>query len=328
MSEIPYPLKVIGTGSYVPEKIIKNSDIIKQFNTSEDWVLENLGIHERRITKENECTSDMASHAAKRAILDSGLDVLDIELIIVATATPDRPAPSTACIVQEKIGANNAAAFDVSAVCSGFLFSLSIASQYLKSKMFKKILLIGADNFSKITNWSDRNCIFFGDGAGAVVLQNSEDCGILAQRIYSDGRGKFKFTVPSGGSENPIDSKVLLDKSNFFLMDGKSVYETGTKVLPKAIHQVLNDAKLSISDIDLLIPHQPSLKTLKKTSEIIGLPWSKVMVNMNKYANTAGATIPLLLDQVNKSKKIINGSKILMAAVGSGWTYGSLILRW
>ena len=194
--------------------------------------------------------------------------------------------------------------------------------------MFKNILVIGADNFSTITNWSNRNSIFFGDGAGAVVIEKSGDSGILSQRIYSDGRGKFKFTVPAGGSEMPIDSKALADNLNFFSMDGKSVYETATTVLPIAINQALNDAKLSIDDIDLLIPHQPSIKTLKKTSEIIGMPWSKVMINMDKYANTAGATIPLLLDQVNKSNKIKKGNNILMAAVGSGWTYGSMIMHW
>tara|TARA_Y100000992_G_scaffold286269_1_gene237980 strand:+ start:442 stop:1428 length:987 start_codon:yes stop_codon:yes gene_type:complete len=328
MNKIRYPLKVIGTGSYVPNKIIKNEEIIKNFNTSHDWITENLGIFERRVTEDNECTSDLAANAAKNAIEDSKLDVNEIDLLIVATATPDRLSPSTACIVQEKIGALNAVAFDISAVCSGFLFGLSIVSQYLQSGMFKNVLLIGSDNFSKITDWSKRDSIFFGDGSGAAVITTGSESGIIAQRIYSDGRGKFNFTVPGGGSELPLNTNNINKGLNFFSMNGRSVYEVGTQVLPKAINQVLKDSDLSIDQIDLLIPHQPSIKTLKKTAEIINIPWNKVMTNMDKFANTAGATIPLLMDQVNKSGGVKRGNNVLFAAVGSGWTYGSIILKW
>ena len=252
-----------------------------------------------------------------------------LHLIIVATATPDRLAPSTAAIVQDKIKAYNAVAFDLSAVCSGFLYSMSVASQFIAAGVYDNVLVIGADTFSRITDWNRRDAVFFGDGAGAAVISHGNvNEGFLAFRLYTDGRGKYNYTIPAGGSELPA-SKETLDKGlHYFQMNGRAVYETGTMVLPKAIGQVLADTGLKIDDIDYLIPHQPSIKILKKTAEIIGLPWEKVMTNMDKYANTSGGTIPILLDETNKSGKLQKGNTILFAAVGSGWTYGASILRW
>lgn len=322
-------VKILGTGSYTPERVITNAELAKTINTSDDWIFENLGIRERRIAEKNECTSDLASKAGLRAIENAGLVADDIDLIIVATATPDRLAPSTACIVQDKIKAYNAVAFDIGAVCSGFLYGMSVASQFIASGVYERVLVIGADTFSKITDWNRRDAVFFGDGSGAAVLTQADDKeGFLAFRLYSDGRGKWNFTIPGGGSENPATPETVGNGLHFFQMNARAVYETGTTVLPIAISQVLKDCHLTIEDVDFLVPHQPSIKLLKKTAELIGLPETKLMTNMINYANTSGGTIPILLDELNRSGKLKKGNLILFAAVGSGWTYGASLLRW
>lgn len=329
MKQLVRNVKIIGTGSYVPEKVYTNQFLETIIETNDQWIQENLGIKERRIAADNECTSDMAANAAGKAIENAGLTKDDIDLIIVATATPDRLAPSTAAIVQDKIQAYNAVAFDISAVCSGFLYGMSVASQFIAAGVYDNVLVIGADAFSRITDWKRRDAVFFGDGAGAAVFTHGNvNEGFLAFRLYTDGRGKFNYTVPAGGSEMPASLETVQKGLHFFQMNGRAVYETGTKVLPIAINQVLNDTGLSIGDIDFLIPHQPSIRILEKTAEIIGLPWSKVMTNMDRYANTSGGTIPILLDEVNRAGIIKKGAHILFAAVGSGWTYGAAIIKW
>jgi len=329
MKQLIRDVRISGTGSYVPEKIYTNEYLSTIVPTTADWIFENLGIRERRIAGEHECTSDLAAQASLRAVEHAGLTVDDIDMIIVATSTPDRPAPATAAIVQDKIKAYNAVAFDIAAVCSGFLFGMFVATQYVAARAYDNILVVGADTFSKITDWSRRDCVFFGDGAGAAVITHGDsDEGFLATRMYTDGRGKWNFTVPAGGSENPASEETVRNKMHFFRMNGAEVYRTATLVLPKVINEVLADTGLSISDVDMLIPHQPSIKILQKTAEIIGLPFEKVMTNMDKYANTSGGTIPILLDEVNRAGKLKNGDIVLFAAVGSGWTYGASVLKW
>lgn len=313
----------------MPEKIYTNKYLETLVDTKDEWVQKTLGIKERRIAAPNEATSDLAMHAGQNAILDAGLSKDDIDLIILATATPDRLAPSAAAIVQDKLQAYNAVAFDLAAVCSGFLYGMSVAASFIASGVYDNVLVIGADTFSRITDWTRRDCVFFGDGAGAAVLSSANvNEGFIAFRLYTDGRGKFNYTIPAGGSEMPCTQEVLDKGLQYFQMNGRAVYETGTKVLPKAIFQVLSDTGLSINDIDLMIPHQPSIGILKETARIINLPFEKVMTNMDKYANTSGGTIPLILDETNKAGKIKNGSNILFAAVGSGWTYGAAIIKW
>ena len=329
MLQIIRKAKIIGTGSYVPKKIYTNEYLERLVDTNAKWVFDTLGIKERRIADEKEATSDLATLAGKAAIQNAGLSVDNIDLIIVATSTPDRLAPSTACIVQDKLSVYNAVAFDLAAVCSGFLFATSVAAQYIASGIYHNVLVIGADTFSRITDWSKRDAVFFGDGAGAAVISHANvNEGFLAYRLYSDGRGKHHFTIPAGGSEIPTTKKTLSEKMHYFKMNGKEVYNTAIKVLPKAIKQVLEDTGLTINDIDYMVPHQPSIGILKKTAEIIGLPFSKVMTNMDKYANTSGGTIPILLDELNRSKRIQKGNILLFAAVGSGWTYGASIIKW
>ncbi len=329
MKQFVRSVKIIGTGSYVPEKIYTNKYLETIIETNDTWIQENLGIKERHIAAENEATSDLAAKAAINAIENSKLNILDIDLIIVATATPDRLAPSTASIVQDKIQAYNAVAFDIAAVCSGFLYAMSVASQFIASGVYDNVLVIGADTFSRITDWTRRDAVFFGDGAGAAIVSSgSENEGFLAFRLYTDGRGKFNFTIPAGGSEMPASEETIKKRLHYFQMNGRAVYETGTQVLPIAINQVLKDIGITINDIDFMIPHQPSIRILQKTAEIIGLPWSKVMTNMRKYANTSGGTIPILLDETNRSGKLKKGNMVLFAAVGSGWTFGASILKW
>ncbi len=331
MTQIVRKVRIIGTGSYTPERILTNKELEKMVDTNDEWIFNALGIRERHIIDSNQATSDLAAESGMRAIENAGLTPDDIDLIIVATSTPDRLAPSTACIVQDKMKAYNSAAFDVAAVCSGFLFGMSVAAQFIASGVYNNVIVIGADTFSTITDWTSRDCIFFGDGAGAAVMTHTNgnyDGGFLAFRLYSDGRGKYNFTVPAGGSENPASKETLEKGMHYYKMDGKAVFDTATRVLPEAIQQVLRDVGLSIKDIDYMVPHQPSIGILKKTAEIIGLPFEKVQINMEKYANTSGGTIPILLDELKRDGKIHKNNIILFAAVGSGWTWGSAIIKW
>lgn len=328
MKQLVRNVKIIGTGSYVPETIYTNEYLETILPTNAQWIYENVGIKERHIASENETTSDLATIAGQRAIVDAGLKNEDVDLIIVATSTPDRKAPSTAAFVQNKLHAYNAAAFDLSAVCSGFLFGMSVAAQYIASGAYNNVLVIGADTFSKITDWTRRDAIFFGDGAGAAVVTSANVTeGFLAFRLYTDTTNKMLgFTIPGGGSEIPLHAKNMQEQ--YFQMDGKAVFSSATQALPKAINMVLKDTGLSIDDIDIMIPHQPSIRILQKTAEIIGLPFEKVMTNMDKYANTSGGTIPILLDELKRSGKLKRGDLVLFAAVGSGWTYGASIVKW
>ena len=321
-------VRIIGTGSCLPPNVITNNDIAKKVETTDEWIRKHIGVEERRVVT-TELTSDLAANAALMAMQAAGIDASAIDLIIVATSTPDRLAPSTACIVQDKIQAYNAVAFDLAAVCSGFLFAYSTAAQFISNNIYQHILVIGADTFSKIVDWERRDCVFFGDGAGAVVLAKNEgNNGQLNFRLFSDGRGKFNFTIPGGGCEHPISEESLTNKHRYFQMDGKAVFNTAIEVLPSAINQVLEDAGQSIDDVALLIPHQPNINILKETARRLNMPFEKVMVNLQKYANTSGGTIPIILDETIRAGKIKQGDNILFAAVGSGWTWGAALMKW
>ncbi len=329
MKQMVRNVKIVGTGSYVPEKIYTNKYLATIVDTNEEWIEKILGIKERRIASKDEATSDLAWKAGENAIRHAGLTENDIDLIIVATSTPDRPCPSTACFVQDKLKAYNAVVFDIAAVCSGFLYGMSVASQFIASGVYDNVLVIGADTFSKITDWTRRDCVFFGDGAGAAVLSHANDGeGFLAYRLYSDGRGRYNFTVPAGGSENPASIKTVKEGLHYFQMNGKEVFKSATTLLPQAIRKVLKDTGLKVDDIDYMIPHQPSIGILKKTAEILEFPFEKVMTNMDKYANTSAGTIPILLDELNKSGKLKKGNIIVFTAIGAGWTWGASIIKW
>ena len=293
-----------------------NESIVDGLPTSAAWIEENLGIKERRIAETDEFTSDLAAHAGLSAIENARIDKNDIDLIIVATGTPDRKSPSTACIAQAKMGITNSCpAFDLAAVCSGFLYGLTVAAQFIEGGIYDHVLVIGADTFSKITDWKHRNCAFFGDAAGAVVVgRNSNGGGFFSSLLHADGTGVDHFTV------YPEDST--------FTMNGKAVYETATTVLPQVIRDILCMHGLQFKDISMIIPHQPSIRVLRKTAELLGVPFSLMQTNLEGHANTAGATIPLLLDQVNQKGLLSSGKLVLFAAVGSGWTWGASLYRW
>lgn len=309
-------IKIAGTGSFTPSRVVTSEELARRLGSDVDWIYSNLGIVERRICGADEFSSDLATEAAKNAISSARLSPNDIDLIIVATATPDRRAPSTACIVQEKLGiSNRCPAFDINAVCSGFLYAMTLGFQLIESRAYKNVLVVGVDTFSKITDWNRRDCVFFGDGAGAVVLQSAPgSSSYFASKLFADGTGKNCFTVFPG--------------DQFFTMDARAVYETGTSVLTQAIQQILAENALSVDDVSAVIPHQPSVRVLKRTSELLGIPFSKFKTNMEKHANTASATVPLLLDQVNKRNEIQSGDTVIFAAVGSGWTWGAAIYKW
>ena len=324
-------VKIIGTGSYVPEIVITNKQLEEKVNTSDAWIQENLGIKERRVTPEHQTTSDLAAYSAINAIQYAGITPDEIDLIIVATTTPDRKAPPTACIVQDKIKAYNSVAFDINAVCAGFLVGMATANNFLMNRTYTTALLIGVDVFSRITDWTKRDAVYFGDGAGAVIMRYNKHTNFSGFRhleMLSDGRGKDDFTVPYGGTEKPLASSNINEGNQFFKMYGRGVYNKATSVLPVAINKCLKETGLRIEDIDMMIPHQPSIRTLRKVAELVGLPQEKLMTNMEYYGNTASASIPLLLDQVNRKNKIKDGKKILFAAIGSGWTWGAGIYEW
>lgn len=323
-------VKITGTGMCVPETRVSNyllEGMCPAVNP--EWTYNTLGIRERRIAKSYQYTSDLAASAGTMAIENAGLFVEDIDMIIVATITPDRQAPSTACITQRKIGAYNAVCFDVAAVCSGFLYGMVIASQFIASKAYKNILVIGADIFSSITDYSRRDCVFFGDGAGAAVLSATTPHGFFDFDMHSDGSGWEAFTVVGGGTEIPVTKENMIQFVNdykYFSMDGRAVFDTATRVLPESINSLLAKNKMTVDDITMLIPHQPSIGILKKTAETLGLPFEKVKHNMEYYANTSAGTIPILLHETFPSIK--RDDIIVFAAVGSGWTWGSIIMQW
>lgn len=316
-----------GTGSYAPENIVKN-DFFDAIGSSDEWIFSKLGIKERRIST-GEITSDLAYKAGLNAIENAGLKVEDIDLIIVATTTPDRPAPSTACIVQEKLKAKNAVAFDVAAVCSGALFTTAVGVQFVKTGMYKNVLVIGADTFSTIIDWERRDAVFFGDGAGAMVLSaTNEDKGFIDFVLHSDGSGKEHFTIKGGGSEFPTSAETIANKMHYFSMNGKEVFDTATKVVPENIIEILEKNNLTIDAVDFMIPHQPSIRILQEIARKVNLPFEKVKTNMDKYANTSGGTIPIVLDETHRNGAFKTGNLILFAAVGAGWTWGTALYKW
>jgi len=315
--------RIIATGSYLPQKIVTNSDLVKTVETSNEWIIERTGIEQRHIAAEGELTSDLATAAAKKAIANSGLKAEEIEMIIVATTTPDLTFPATATTVQAKIGAKAAFAFDIQAVCSGFVFAITTADNFIKSGQVKNALVIGADKLSSIVDWQDRNtCVLFGDGAGAVILQatKEENRGIIASSLYSDGTLNDILKTSGGPSSN--------QKSGFIEMAGKEVFKHAVDKMVKSVIATLTKAGLTTKNIDLLVPHQANLRILNAVATRLELPTEKVIVTVQKHANTSAASIPLALDHANSQKKIKDGDVLVLEALGGGLTWGSVVLKW
>ncbi len=315
--------KIISTGSYLPKKIVTNEELSKLVDTSDQWIQERTGIKQRHIADESQLTSDLAFEACKNALNNCSLKAEDIDLIIVATTTPDLTFPSTAAILQSKLQANNAFAFDIQAVCSGFVYALSVADKFIKTSGAKNALVVGAETLSRIVNWQDRNtCVLFGDGAGAVVLQETQDNdkGILSSTLKSDGNF-CDILKTSGGTSKTKDA-------GFIEMQGKEVFKHAVEKMSKAVISSLEKINLTEKDIDLLIPHQANLRILNSVAKKLGLESEKVVITVQNHANTSAASIPLALDLANKDKKLKNDDIIVLEALGGGLTWGSIILRW
>lgn len=322
--------KIIATGSYVPENIITNQDLEKIVETSDDWITERTGIKERRIVNGHQATSDLAYEAASIALKRAHLKPKDIDLIIVATITPDMPFPSTACILQDRLGAKNAAAFDVNAACSGFVYGLHIVNSLIRSGIHQRILLVGAEVLSKVTDWQDRTtCILFGDGAGAAIIEaTKEKRGIMSTRINSDGSLSELICLPGGGSRNPCSRDTILKRLNFIKMKGNETFRVAVRALEDLVVKALEENNLDPSQLSLLIPHQANIRIIQATAKRLNLPMEKVFVNIHKFGNTSAASVPIALDEAVQAGKVQDGDYILLEAFGGGLTWASSLIRW
>lgn len=315
--------RIIGTGSYLPEKVVTNDDLARRVDTSDEWIRTRTGIRSRHVAAEGQLASDLALPAAQRALQSAGVDAGDIDLIIVATTTPDIIFPSTACILQSKLGVAGCPAFDVQAVCSGFVYALTIADLFIRSGQAKHVLVVGTEVYSRILDWSDRGtCILFGDGAGAVIVAASEKPGILAAKLHADGSHKEMLCVP--GSVN--GGKVW--GSPFVHMDGGSVFKFAVRVFEEGAHEVLEAAGLTVSDLDWFVPHQANIRIMEATARKLGLPNEKLIATVDHHGNTSAASIPLALDEAVRDGRIHPGQTLLLEAVGGGFTWGAVLLRW
>lgn len=321
---------ILGIGSYVPEKVITNGDLEKIIDTSDSWIVERTGIRERRVVAEGQATSDLATKAAERALADAGISAAEIDLIIVATVTPDMAFPSVACLVQDNLKAVNAAAFDLTAVCSGFMYALVTGSTFIQCGTYKKVLIIGAEALSTITDWTDRNtAILFGDGAGAAVLgEVPEGYGVLGVHLGAEGAGGDLLKLPAGGSRMPASAETVAQRLHFTQMDGNEVFKFAVKVMGEAVKQALEMANLSTSDITYLVPHQANIRIIQSAAKRVGMPMDKVIVNVDKYGNTSAASIPIALDEAVKGGKIKKGDTIAMVGFGGGLTWAASIIKW
>jgi 3-oxoacyl-[acyl-carrier-protein] synthase-3 len=322
--------RITGTGSYVPEKVLTNLDLEKIIDTNDEWIRTRTGICERHIAADDENTSDLATRAAERALEMAGVAAQDIELIVVGTITGDYPWPATACIVQSNLGAVQAGAFDVSAACSGFLYALSCAVDRIEAGRCKKALVIGAEILTRIINWEDRNtCVLFGDAAGAVVLEAGEgDHGILSTHLHADGT-QLELLYQPGFGTRILPNVESLEKKDYFLqMQGNEVFKVAVRSMADVARIALVANNMSVEDIDLFIPHQANIRILEATAKRIGLRDDQVYINVDRFGNTSGATIPLALDEANRAGRIKEGDILLFDAFGGGFTWASALLRW
>ncbi len=322
--------RIIGTGSSVPRKVLTNKDLETLVDTTNEWILTRTGIKERHIAEDGECSSTFAYRAALSALEMAGTAPEEIDLIIVGTISPDMPMPSVACFVQQKLKASRAAAFDVSAGCTGFLYAVTVADSFIRSGMYRKILVIGAETLSKFTDYEDRTtCVLFGDGAGAVVLSAEEgDQGILSTHLYSDGAYTDYLLIPGGGSLSPATPETIKDRQHYIKMDGNKVFKVAVKSLEEAALTALKKNGLTGKDIDLLISHQANFRIIDAIAKRLKLPAEKVFLNIERYGNTSSASIPIALDEANRQHRIRSNDLILLDAFGAGLTWGAALVRW
>ncbi len=321
---------IVGVGSYVPSKILTNHDLEKMVETSDEWITTRTGIKERRIAAEDEYTSHMAAEAAKRAMTMAGVKPEEIDLVIIATITPDMPFPATACLVQEKIGARNAAAFDLEAACSGFIYGLEVGQQFIMSRTYDTVLVIGAEKLSSIVDWKDRNtCVLFGDGAGAAVLQNRENShGLLTAVMGADGAKADLLFMPGGGSRCPATKDSVDARLHYLQMDGKQAFKNAVQARESAATDAMKRCEVDITKIKCVIPHQANMRIIDAVGERLGATREQLFVNLDKYGNTSAASVAIALDEAVSSGKISHGDLILLVVFGAGLTWGAAVIEW
>lgn len=321
---------ILGIGHYVPEKVLTNFDLEKMVDTSDEWITERTGIKQRHIAEAGEATSDLSVKAAEKALADAGVAAEELDLIIVATASPDHAFPSTACLVQDRLGAKNAAAFDLSAGCSGFVYSLGVASQMIKSGLYNKALIIGAETLSRIMNWKDRNtCVLFGDGAGAAVVGVVDDgYGVLGIDLGADGSGGKFLYQPAGGSRKPASEETVANSEHTIHMNGQEVFKFAIQIMGKTAKTALANAGMKAEELDMLFPHQANLRIISSAAKRLKMPMEKVWVNVDKYANTSAASIPIALCEAQAAGALKKGDNILLVGFGAGLTWSAIVLKW
>lgn len=321
---------IIGLGYYVPEKVLTNFDLEKMVETSNEWIVDRTGIKQRHIADAGTATSDLAIKAAECALKDAGISADELDLIIVATATPDMYFPSVACILQDKLKATKAAAFDLSAGCSGFVYGLVTGSQFISAGLYRRVLVVGAETISKILDWNDRNtCVLFGDGAGAAVLGTvNEGYGILGIELGAEGSGGQYLKLPAGGSRMPASELTVSDKLHYVHMNGNEVFKFAIKVMGEASVKALENAGLTAKDVDFFIPHQANIRIIQSAAKRLKLPMEKVMVNVDKYGNTSAASIPIALKEAVMSGKVKKDDTVVLVGFGAGLTWASCVIKW
>ena len=315
--------KIIGTGSYLPAKVLTNADLEKMVDTTHEWIYSRSGIAERRLAAEDEKTSDLALQASRRAIEAAGVGLDEIDLIIVATTTPDQIFPSTACILQDKLGIKQGAAFDVQAVCAGFIYALSTADAYIRSGQARTVLVVGAETLTRLLDWTDRTtCVLFGDGAGAVVVQASDEPGIIKTRLRADGSQRCMLEAAGYIGNGTVQGDPYIK------MDGQGVFKFAVKVLSEVVDEVLEGTGVAASEVDWLIPHQANIRIMEATAKKLDLSRDKLVVTVDRHGNTSAASIPLALDTAVRDGRVQPGQHILLEGVGGGFTWGAVLLRW
>lgn len=323
---------ILGTGSYTPKRVLTNEELSKMVYTSDEWIFTRSGIKERRIADENESVSDMGAEAAKRALEDAHLSASDIDLVIVATVTPDAPMPAVACHIQHKLSIpTTAACFDLNAACTGFIYALDTASAMISTGRYKKALVIGAEKLSSVVDWKDRTtCVLFGDGAGACVLGATlePNIGIIGTKLGALGASADLLHIPGGGSNKPASAETLKSGEHFIKMKGKEVFKLAVRVMDEAARDILEQHGYKADQISLVIPHQANLRIIESISEYLELPMDRFFVNVDRYGNTSAASIGIALDEARKAGKVKKGELILLVAFGAGLTYGSALIRW
>jgi 3-oxoacyl-[acyl-carrier-protein] synthase-3 len=324
-----YRVSITGVGSNVPERVMTNDELSELVDTSDEWIVVRTGIRERRIARENEALSDMALPAARAALDMAGVAPSDLDLVIVATVTPDMAFPATAAIMADELGAREAAAYDLSAGCTGFMYAVAQAYGMLAGGICRRALVVGGDVLSKIVDWSDRTtCIVFGDGAGAVVLERVEHGGFLGFELGADGSGGMQLYLPAGGSRTPTSAETLAEHGHFVHMNGREVFKFATRVLVSSAQQLLDRLGLTVDDVDVYVPHQANVRIIKHAVEKLGIPEEKVVVNVDRYGNTSSGSIPLALAEAVREHRIEKGDIVLMTGMGAGLTWGSGVIEW